>query len=135
GDDSGSVVIGAGGALGIVVSSVEGGGAEVMEVSPGSAGENIGLRAGDKIIAIDGQKVVNSSFISQYVRDKNPGDQVEVTWQTQDGEQSQVIATLDEAEINSSGSSTVILREDSAPAMAMSNVNVNNSSRLVVHEF
>lgn len=100
GDDSGSVVIGAGGALGIVVSSVKGGGAEVMEVSPGSAGDTIGLDPGDKITAIDGHEVVNSSFISQYVRDKNPGDQVEITWQTESGEQSQATATLDEAEIN-----------------------------------
>ncbi|NLZ98388.1 MAG: trypsin, partial [Micrococcus sp.] len=44
--------------------------------------------------------VVNSSFISRFVRDRNPGDEVEVVWQTEEGETKQATATLDEAEIN-----------------------------------
>lgn len=100
GDDSGSVVIGAGGALGIVVGSDEAGGARVMEITPGSAGESIGLQPGDIITQIDGQEVVNSSFISRYVRDRNPGDEVEVVWQTEAGDTQAATAVLDEAEIN-----------------------------------
>lgn len=100
GDDSGSVVIGAGGALGIVVGSEEDGGARVIEVTPGSAGEAIGLQPDDVITEIDGQEVVNSSFISRYVRDQNPGEEVDVVWQTAGGDRMQATATLDEAEIN-----------------------------------
>lgn len=100
GDDSGDVVIGAGGALGIVVSSEPGSGARVMEVTNGSAGHQIGLQPDDIILEIDGQEVVNSSFISRYVRDKNPGDEVEVVWRTLDGETRSATTTLDEASIN-----------------------------------
>lgn len=100
GDDSGSVVIGAGGALGIVVATEEDGGARIMEVAPGSAGDAIGLQPDDVILEIDGQEVVNSSFISRYVRDMNPGEQVDVVWRTVDGDLRQETAALDEAEIN-----------------------------------
>lgn len=100
GDESGGVVIGSGGALGIVVSSEPNGGARVMEVTPGSAGEAIGLTPGDVLLEIDGEDVVNSSFISRFVRDRNPGDEVEVVWQSEDGEIHRATATLDEAEIN-----------------------------------
>ena len=100
GDESGGVVIGAGGALGIVVTSQEGSGARVIEVSDGSAGDAIGLQPDDVIVEIDGEEVVNSSFISRYVRDKNPGQEVEVVWQTSDGNMQRAVATLDEAEIN-----------------------------------
>src|SRR5699024_3170488 len=100
GDESGGVVIGAGGALGIVVTSQEGSGARVSEVSDGSAGDAIGLQPDDVIVEIDGEEVVNSSFISRYVRDKNPGQEVEVVWQTSDGNMQRAVATLDEAEIN-----------------------------------
>lgn len=99
-DESDGVVIGSGGALGIVVSSDENGGARVMEITPGSAGEAIGLQPGDVITEIDGEEVVNSSFISRFVRDRNPGDEAEVVWQTEGGETKQATATLDEAEIN-----------------------------------
>lgn len=100
GDDSGDVVIGAGGALGIVVSSEPGTGARIMEVTNGSAAQQIGLAPDDVILAIDGQEVVNSSFISRYVRDKNPGDPVVVTWRAADGSLQEATAVLDEASIN-----------------------------------
>src|SRR5690625_2410352 len=100
GDDSGSVVIGAGGALGIVVSSEPGSGARVIEVSNGSAGAEIGLQPDDLILEIDGQEVVNSSFISRCVRDKSPCDDVEVVRQTADGSRMQATVELDEASIN-----------------------------------
>ncbi len=100
GDDSGDVVIGAGGALGIVVSSEPETGARVMEVINGSAGHQIGLQPDDVILEIDGQEVANSSFISRYVRDKNPGEEVEVVWRTVAGEIQSATAVLDEASIN-----------------------------------
>ena len=100
GDDSGDVVIGAGGALGIVVASEEGDGARVIEVNTDAAAAEIGIRPDDLIIEIDGHEVVNSSFISRYVRDKNPGDEVDVVWQTPDGQVHEATAVLDEAEIN-----------------------------------
>jgi len=100
GDESGDVVIGAGGALGIVVSSEDGAGARVIEVTNGSAASDIGIKPDDLILEIDGEEVVNSSFISRYVRDKNPGDEVEVVWETPNGERQQATAVLDEAEIN-----------------------------------
>lgn len=100
GDESGDVVIGAGGALGIVVSSEEGGGARVMEVANGSAGQSIGLRPDDILLEIDGHEVINSSFISRYVRDKSPGDEVEVLWRSPDGTVQSATVALDEASIN-----------------------------------
>jgi S1-C subfamily serine protease len=100
GDDSGDVVIGAGGALGIVVSSEEGAGARVIEVTTGSAAAQIGLQPDDLIVEIDDQEVANSSFISRYVRDKSPGEEVNVVWETPAGETQQATAVLDEAEIN-----------------------------------
>src|SRR5699024_7374000 len=100
GEDSGDVVIGLGGALGIVVSSEPDAGARIIEVTNGSAASQIGLQPDDVIIEIDGQQVVNSSFISRYVRDKNPGDQVEVTWRSPDGSLHQATAVLDEASTN-----------------------------------
>lgn len=100
GDDSGDVVIGAGGALGIVVSSEEGAGARVIEVTSGSAAAQIGLQPDDLIVEIDDQEVANSSFISRYVRDKSPGEEVNVVWETPAGETQQATAVLDEAEIN-----------------------------------
>ena len=71
-----------------------------MEVTSGSAGDVIGLKPGDVLVEIDGEDVVNSSFISRFVRDHNPGDEVEVVWQTENGETRRATATLDEAEIN-----------------------------------
>jgi len=100
GDESGDVVIGAGGALGIVVSSEDGAGARVIEVTNGSAASDIGIEPDDLILEIDGEEVVNSTFISRYVRDKNPGDEVEVVWESPNGERHQATAVLDEAEIN-----------------------------------
>lgn len=100
GDESGDVVIGAGGALGIVVASEEGAGARVIEVKTDSVGAEIGLQPEDVILEIDGEEVVNSSFISRYVRDKNPGEQVEVVWRSPDGQMHEALAELDEAEIN-----------------------------------
>lgn len=100
GDESGDVVIGAGGALGIVVSSEAGGGARVMEVSEGSAGASIGLQPDDILLEIDGHEVVNSSFISRYVRDKSPGDEVEVVWRDTSGALQHATVALDEASIN-----------------------------------
>ncbi|GAA4115829.1 S1C family serine protease [Enteractinococcus coprophilus] len=100
GDDSGDVVIGAGGALGIVVSSEPDAGARIMEVMNGSAGHQIGLQPDDVILEIDGNEVLNSSYISRYVRDKNPGDEVDVVWRTVDGEIRSDTAILEEASIN-----------------------------------
>ncbi|HJF14353.1 MAG TPA: S1C family serine protease [Enteractinococcus helveticum] len=100
GDDSGDVVIGTGGALGIVVSSEPDTGARVMEVMNGSAGHHIGLQPDDVILEIDGNEVLNSSYISRYVRDKDPGEEVEVVWRTVDGEIRSATAVLEEASIN-----------------------------------
>src|SRR5699024_6082476 len=100
GDEYGRVDIGFGGAIGIVVSSEPDGDARVMEVTSGSAGDVIELKPVDVLVEIDGEDVENSSFISRFVRDHNPRDEVQVVWQTENGETRRATATLDEAEIN-----------------------------------
>jgi sigma-B regulation protein RsbU (phosphoserine phosphatase) len=53
----------------------------VQSVHKGSAAESAGLRAGDRIIAIDGRRIANSFSISDVWAAHHPGDAVDLTIQ------------------------------------------------------
>ena len=83
--------------LGISVSDAAGSdalGAEVQEVSAGSTAEQAGLRAGDVITAVDGSLIDGSDDLVATVRSFRPGDEVEIRFSRDGGEQS-VTLTLD----------------------------------------
>lgn len=50
----------------------------VVAISPGSAAEKAGLRAGDVIVSFDGREVTESQALGSLVREREPGDTVEV---------------------------------------------------------
>ena len=51
----------------------------VAEVTPGGPADKAGIQQGDIIIEIDGEEMVEASDVLIAVRDKKPGDTVEVT--------------------------------------------------------
>jgi putative serine protease PepD len=55
-------------------------GAFVSEVVPGSAAEDAGLEPGDVLIAVDGQEVKSKEDVGDFVRDRDPGDEIEVVY-------------------------------------------------------
>jgi serine protease Do len=57
----------------------EGKGALITEVLKDSPAEKAGLKAGDVIVAIDGEDVEGPGDVSSIVRDKNRGDKVELS--------------------------------------------------------
>ena len=56
-------------------------GAFVQEVTPDSAAEAAGLRAGDVIVAIDGQTVTSSADVASIVRARTAGDEISVSYE------------------------------------------------------
>ncbi|MCT2088104.1 S1C family serine protease [Micrococcus terreus] len=99
GEETETVSIGVDGALGIMVSTVDGA-ARIEEVTEGSAAEKLGLRAGDTVLRVDGEEVVSSKELADLVNDRNAGDTVTVEWRTSDGEPRQGQAVLQEAVVN-----------------------------------
>jgi putative serine protease PepD len=53
-------------------------GAQVIEVTPGTAAAGAGLRPGDRLTSFDGKPVAGPDELSGLVRDKAPGDKVEI---------------------------------------------------------
>lgn len=97
GEETDTVSIGTDGALGIVVASGPDGVA-VLEVTAGSAGDRLGLVAGDVILEIEGQDVAgDAGDMSRLVNDHNVGDRIAVTWRTAAGEERTGEAVLQEA--------------------------------------
>ena len=96
GEETDSVSIGADGALGIVVGT-EQEQAVVIEVTPGSSAEQLGLRERDIVRTVDGQPVTSADELSQIVNDHNVGDVITVEWTTEAGEDRSGEATLQEA--------------------------------------
>lgn len=64
--------------LGVQISDAEGS-VKVVEVSPGSIGERAGIRVGDVILLLDGQKVIESYDLIYYLGKKGFGDTSTVT--------------------------------------------------------
>ena len=68
-------------------------GAEIQEITNGSAADDAGLEQGDVITRIDDHLVNGSDALVATVRSYRPGDQVEVTYE-RDGEANTTTLTL-----------------------------------------
>ena len=55
-------------------------GVYIVEVSKGSAAEEAGLKQGDVIVAIDGQKITDGASVQEKVNNYHPGDKAAVTY-------------------------------------------------------
>jgi S1-C subfamily serine protease len=55
-------------------------GVYIVEVSKGSAAEEAGLKQGDVIIAIDGQRITDGASVQEKVNSYHPGDKAVVTY-------------------------------------------------------
>ena len=79
----------------------------IAGITENSGAKEAGLREGDVIIAIDGQKVRNMSRLQELVAIHRPGDKIEVVF-LRDGEEKTVAATLR----NTSGTTLVVERSN-----------------------
>ena len=100
GEETDTVSIGADGALGIMISPGDDG-VVVVDVDAGSSADEIGLRPGDVIVAVDGRSVgTSASRLSRMVNDRNVGERITVKWRTADGTTREEEAVLQEAVVN-----------------------------------
>lgn len=63
-------------------------------ITPGSPAAKAGLKAGDVIVAIDGQRVANSDELIVAIRAHSPGDRVVLTYVRGQGPETKVTLTL-----------------------------------------
>lgn len=80
--------------LGVRVTSGPGGGALVVGVASGSPAADAGLRTGDLIVEIDGQTVATSDDVVAAIQSHEPGDRVEVVWDSVGGSTERATVTL-----------------------------------------
>jgi putative serine protease PepD len=66
--------------LGVAVETVEGG-ARITQVRSGTPAEHAGLRAGDVISAVDGQRISSGDELTSAIGSKKPGDSVTLTYE------------------------------------------------------
>ena len=78
----------------IAKDDITGVGAEVKEVTNGSAGDKAGLEKGDIITAVNDVPVVSSNALVAAIRGYEPGDTIELTY-LRDSEKNTVKVTLD----------------------------------------
>jgi putative serine protease PepD len=64
--------------IGVSTSPALGGGAEVAQVVPGSPAERAGIRTGDVIVGVDGDRVAEPDDVASAISAKAPGDEVTV---------------------------------------------------------
>jgi putative serine protease PepD len=67
--------------LGVSTQSVDGTGATVVDVGPGTPAAGAGIQVGDVIVALDGQPITDSDGLASTVGNHKPGDRVTVTYQ------------------------------------------------------
>ncbi len=70
-------------------------GALLSEINPGGAAEKAGLKAGDIVLAVNGEKVTSSGDLVAKLYTHNPGETVEITI-LRNGQQSTLPVTLQE---------------------------------------
>lgn len=70
-------------------------GALIASVEPGSAADKAGLRPGDVVLGVEGNRVGDSADLPRIIGEKRPGTRIRLdVWR--DGKSREVIATLDE---------------------------------------
>ena len=67
-------------------------GALVLDVSGGTPAEAAGLRRGDVIVGLGGERVTSSEDLSAAIRKHRPGDRVDVRWQRGSSQQTASVA-------------------------------------------
>jgi serine protease Do len=70
---------------------LSGSGAYVQSVVLGTPAETAGIRPGDVITSVDGNKVTSSDELGSAIRKHRPGDRVEVKWQRAGAERSATV--------------------------------------------
>ncbi len=70
------------------------GGAEISEVTQGSPAQSAGLRAGDKVVAVNGDRVTDGIALIVSIRTHQPGEKIELTYLRGDKERTAEV-TLD----------------------------------------
>lgn len=81
-------------------------GVYIVEVSNGSAAEEAGLKQGDVIIAIDGQRISDGASVQEKVNNYHPGEKAVVTY-IRDGKENNVEVTFHAADQIASESGAV----------------------------
>jgi putative serine protease PepD len=81
--------------LGLSTTTASGGGAEVAEATSGGPADRAGLRAGDVVTEVDGQRVEDPEDVADAIEDNSPGDHVSLTV-NRNGSQETVEVTLGE---------------------------------------
>lgn len=84
--------------LGVSSEKAEKGGAQVIEVTEGSAAEKIGLKKGDIITKIDDVKIDDPESLTSTVRKHKPDDKIVLTY-LRDGKAQTATATLGKREM------------------------------------
>jgi putative serine protease PepD len=79
--------------LGVSLEDSQSGGARIATVTSGSPAADAGLKAGDVVIAFDGESISNSEELTAAVGAKQPGDTVKITVK-RDGSTTTRTATL-----------------------------------------
>jgi S1-C subfamily serine protease len=97
GDSSGTVDIGYDAFLGVALAN--GSGTTISGVVDGGGAAAAGLRAGDRITAVDGTRVSTASGLRSAIASHRPGDQVRVTWTSSGGQSHTATVTLGQAPI------------------------------------
>lgn len=81
----------------LMVSGVLVGTPVVDKVERGSMADDVGVRSGDRLVAVDGQRIQKWDGFTQAVRDKKPGDEVSLTVE-RNGSEKSFSGTLGESE-------------------------------------
>jgi PDZ domain-containing secreted protein len=71
-------------------------GALIVHVEEGSPAEEAGLRAGDVVVAVDGEEVDGFEDLAGAIADREPGDEVTLAIWLADGDEREVEVTLEE---------------------------------------
>jgi putative serine protease PepD len=79
--------------LGVSIEDASSGGASVSGVSSGTPAASAGVRSGDVITAVDGDRVTSASDLRSEINDRKPGDKVKLTLR-RSGETETVTVTL-----------------------------------------
>ena len=66
----------------------------------GDAADDAGLAAGDTITRVGSTTVTDAAGLTQALSTMNPGDRVQVTWTTTDGDSQSATVTLDASPVN-----------------------------------
>ncbi|HEX8804946.1 MAG TPA: PDZ domain-containing protein, partial [Acidimicrobiales bacterium] len=81
--------------LGVQIADADTGGALVGSVESGSPADDAGLREGDVITEVDGDRIDDATGLTAVVRGHQPDDRVSVTY-TRDGDEHTTDVTLGE---------------------------------------